>query len=60
MVGEEEKDGVECCADRTVFFFGNLSKGKRCATLDLDIVGIGVCGQRGSGEPTKSWSSSGL
>jgi hypothetical protein len=40
MLGEEEKDGVECvAADRTVFFFGDLSKGMRCATPDLDIVG---------------------
>jgi hypothetical protein len=48
MIREEEKDRVECVAAyRTVFFFGDLSKGKRCAALDVDIVGIGECGQRG-------------
>ena len=47
MAREEEKDGIECvAADKTVFFLGDLSKGKRCAALDVDVVGIGVRGQR--------------
>jgi len=48
MAGEEEKDRVECvAADRTDFFFGDLSKCKRRAALEVDIVGKGECGQRG-------------
>ena len=54
MAREEEKDGIECvAADRAVFFLGDLSKGKRCAALDVDDVGIGVCGQRRK-EPAKT------
>ena len=53
MAGEEEKDGVECvAADGTDFLFGDLSKGKRRAALEVDIVGKGECGQRGK------WGSS--
>jgi len=47
MAGEEKKDGVErVAADRTDFFLGNLSKSKRCAALEIDIVGKGEYGQR--------------
>jgi len=53
MAGEEEEDGVECvAADRTDFFFGDLSKGKRCSALEVDIVGKGEYSQRGK------WSTS--
>lgn len=48
MTGEKEKDGVErVAANRTDFFFGDLSKSKRRAALEVDIVGEGECSQRG-------------
>ena len=48
MAREEEKDGVECvAADRTDFFFGDLSKGKGRTALEVDIVGKRECSQRG-------------
>jgi hypothetical protein len=48
MAGEEEQDGVKRVAtDRTDFLLGDLSKSKRRAALEINVVRKGECGQRG-------------
>ena len=52
MAREEEEDGVEgVAADRADLLFSDLGKGERRATLKVDVVGKGECGQRGEWRP---------
>ena len=52
MAGEEEEDGVEgVAADGADLLFSDLGKGERRATLEVDVVGKGECGQRGEWRP---------
>ena len=52
VAAEEEEDGVErVAADGADLLFSDLGKGECRATLEVDVVGKGECGQRGEWRP---------